>query len=272
MSGIDKAVILAAGLGNRISAVARDVPKPLLPLSGEPGSSPTFLDWHFRALERVGCKEAYFVGNARTFGTPLPTSTSMRSAWILNPTEDVSTSGSGHSTWFAWKSEHRILDGRSRVVLMDADVLYDPRAFEVLAAHPSPRSKTLVCTDFRNTQEEVLVFADPATPEVPRYHGKGMLETPMTERVRCVGEATGILLWEPADHDALARVTDWVVRYSTAKARSEHEDITQRMMLADRMHVAGLGPDVAFMECDTPDEYEVLTREMYPRLRATLGF
>ncbi len=269
---IDKAVVLAAGLGNRISAVARDVPKPLLPLSGVPGSAPTFLDWHFRALERAGCKELYFVGNPRTFGTPLPSSSTMKAAWILNPTEDVSTSGSGHSTWFAWKSEHAILDGRSRVVLMDADVLYDPRVFEILAAHPSRRSKTLVCTDFRNTQEEVLVFADPSAPEEPRLHGKGLLDTPMTESARCVGEATGILLWEPADHDALARVTDWVIRYSTAKTRSEHEDITQRMMLAGKMHVAGLDAGVAFMECDTPDEYEVLTRDMFPRLRATLGF
>jgi choline kinase len=269
---IDKAVVLAAGLGNRISAVSRDVPKPLLPLSGVPGSSPTFLDWHFRDLERVGCKEIYFVGNAKTYGTKLPESSSMRATWISNPTEDVSTSGSGHSTWFAWKSEHRILDGRSRVVLMDADVLYDPRVFEVLAKHPSKRSKTLVCTDFRNTQEEVLVFADPKTPEEPLYHGKGMLETPMTEKVVCVGEATGILLWEPEDHDALARTTDWVIRYSTAKTRSEHEDITQRMMLAGKMHVAGLDRSLPFMECDTPDEYDVLTKEMFPKLRGTLGF
>ncbi|MFO0640563.1 MAG: NTP transferase domain-containing protein [Polyangiaceae bacterium] len=270
---IDKAVILAAGLGNRISAVAKDVPKPLLPLSGEPGSHPTFLDWHFRALERAGCKEAYFVGNAKTFGTKLPESKTMKSAWILNPTEDVSTSGSGHSAWFAWKSEHSILDGKSRVVLMDADILYDPSIYEALAAGPSTGpSKTLVCTEFRDTQEEVLVFADPKAPSVPVMHGKGLLRTPMTEKLQCVGEATGILLWEPGDHAALAQVTDWVVRYSTAKARSEHEDITQRMMMAGRMQIAGFARHVPFMECDTPDEYHVLTTEMFPRLRGTLGF
>ena len=269
---IDKAVILAAGLGNRISAVAKDVPKPLLPLSGEPGSSPTFLDWHFRALERAGCKEAYFVGNAKTFGTTLPRSESMKATWILNPTEDVSTSGSGHSTWFAWKSEHAILDGKSRVVLMDADILYAPEIYAALAGDGTGPSKTLVCTEFRDTQEEVLVFADPKRPTEPVLHGKGLLRTPMTEHLTCVGEATGILLWEPGDHEALRQVTDWVIRYSTAKTRSEHEDITQRMMSAGRMQIAGFERSVPFMECDTPDEYAILTKEMFPRLRATLGF
>ena len=113
----------------------------------------------------------------------------------------------------------------------------------------------------------MLVFADPATPEVPRYHGKGMLETPMTASVRCVGEATGILLWEPGDHDALARVTEWVVRYSTAKARSEHEDITQRLMLADRV-TPSVFHELMFMECDSPEEYAVLTGDFFPKLRA----
>lgn len=272
-SGIDKAVILAAGLGNRISAVAKDIPKPLLPLSGEPGSSPTFLDWHFRALEKAGCKEAYFVGNAKTYGTKLPTSSTMRASWILNPTEDVSTSGSGHSAQFAWKSEHRILDGRSRVVLMDADVIYDPCIFQALAQGPKEGpSKTLVCTDFRDTQEEVLVFADPKAPTVPVLHGKGLLATPLSEKLQCVGEATGILLFEPGDHDALARTNDWVIRFSTAKTRSEHEDVTQRLMSAGRMQIAGFERSVPFMECDTPDEYTILTKEMYPRLRALLGF
>ena len=133
-------------------------------------------------------------------------------------------------------------------------------------------SKTLVCTDFRDTQEEVLVFADPKAPTVPVLHGKGLLATPLSEKLQCVGEATGILLFEPGDHDALARTNDWVIRFSTAKTRSEHEDVTQRLMSAGRMQIAGFERSVPFMECDTPDEYTILTKEMYPRLRALLGF
>ncbi len=269
---IHKAVILAAGSGNRISAVARNVPKPLLPLSGEPGSSPTFLDWHVRALSAAGVKEIYLVGNPRTFGNEVEAAGGAKVTWILNPTEEGAPTGSGHSTWFAWQSKHNILDGKSRVVLMDADILYDPSIYGILDAHPSPKSKTLVCSDYRHTNEEVLVFAKSNALDMPLFHGKGLLERPLPAGTQCIGEATGILLWEPIDHEALSRATDWTIRFSTAKVRSEHEDITQCMMLAERVAAVGFSRDLSFMECDTPEEYAVLTSEMYPKLRGLLGY
>jgi choline kinase len=266
MPTIDKAVILAAGLGNRISAVSRDVPKPLLPIDGQKGST-TFLDWHLQALHAHGCKEIYIVGNNVTFGTKLKAMETVKAEWILNPTTDLSTSGSGHSTWYAFGSKHGILDGKSRVVLMDADIIYDPTLFDTLANAPEAKSKTLVCSDYRHTHEEVLVFAEKSRPEVPRFHGKGLLDTPLVESCVCLGEATGILLFEPQDHATLKAVTDWQITFSTIKARSEHEDITQRMMLLDRMAAVKFGRDRLFMECDTPDEYRVLVDEVYPRLK-----
>lgn len=263
---IDKAVILAAGLGNRISGVSRDTPKPLLPIDGQKGSL-TFLDWHLFALSKAGVKEIYIVGNKVTFGTRLRAMEEVKAEWILNPTEDLSTSGSGHSTWYAWGSKHGILDGKSRVVLMDADIVYDMGLMGLLAASPPGKSKTLICSDYRHTHEEVLVFADERSPEAPLYHGKGLLETSLVAGCTCMGEATGILLFEPGDHGVLRDVTEWTIRFSTAKARSEHEDITQRMMLLGRMSAVRFGKEHLFMECDTPDEYRVLTEEVYPRLK-----
>jgi choline kinase len=265
MPKMDKAVILAAGLGNRISAVSKHTPKPLLPLDGNDGG-PTFLDWHIEHLSAVGVREIYLVGNKVTFGTKLRAAERRPVTWILNPTDDLSTSGSGHSTWFAWNSEHQILDDKSRVVLMDADILYDPALLELLATASGPESKTLICSDFRHTQEEVLVFADPKDSAVPRYHGKGLLGTKLVEGCTCLGEATGILLFEPNDHALLRDVTDWTIKFSTAKTRSEHEDITQRMMLLGRMRAVRFGKERLFMECDTPDEYQMLVKEMYPSL------
>ncbi len=268
MKNIDKAVILAAGLGNRISKIASDTPKPLLPLDGKAGS-PTFLDWHLWSLKKAGVSEIFIVGNKKTCGTKLLADKDVKVTWILNPTDDLSTSGSAHSAQFAWHSEHAILDGKSRVVLMDADILYEPSLFELLASAEDPRSKTLVCADYRLTNEEVMVFAD--AQGTPRLHGKGLLETPLTEGLACVGEASGILLWEAADHDALARTNDWVIGFATAKTRAEHEDVTQRMMTLGKVASVGFGRERAFMECDTPDEYAVLTSEMYPRLRSLLS-
>jgi choline kinase len=268
---IDKAVILAAGLGNRISKAAAGTPKPLLPIDGK---STTFLDWHLRALAKAGVKEIYIVGNKVTYEAKLAAreevSHTTRVAWILNPTEDLSTSGSGHSAWYAWHDDRNILDGRSRVVLMDADIVYEPRIYDLLKESASPRSKSLVCGDFRQTDEEVLVFSDEAPPCLPRLHGKGLLGTPLTQGLLCRGEATGILLFEPGDHALVRQVTDWVIRFSTAKTRSEHEDITQRMMTLGRIDLVPFGRDLLFMECDTPEEYALLTTELYPKIAARL--
>jgi choline kinase len=267
-AAIDKAVVLAAGLGNRISAVAQNTPKPLLPLDGKAGG-PTFLDWHVEHLAAVGVREIYLVGNKVTFGTKLraaPPRSGRPVTWILNPTEDLSTSGSGHSAWYAWGSEHGILDGKSRVVLMDADVLYEPSLLALLAGAEGPRSKTLICSDFRHTDEEVLVFADAQDETTPRLHGKGLLGTELAKGLTCLGEATGILLFEPGDHSLLRDATNWTIKFSTAKTRSEHEDITQRMMQKGAMTSVRFGKERVFMECDTPDEYQTLTREVYPSL------
>ena len=262
---IDKAIILAAGMGKRISKApeARATPKPLLPLDA---SGLTFIDWHLRALAAHGAREIYLVGSTVTFGTKVLAMEKVPATWIMNDFPG-DQSGSGHSTHLAFTSAHGILDGRSRVVLMDADVVYDPSLFAELAAAPGPRSKTLVCSKYRETDEEVMVFGD---AEGPRVHGKGLLGTPLVRGMRCLGEATGLLLLEPEDHALWLAAAAWCMKFSTAKTRSEHEDITQRLMLARALDVVSFDDDRRCMECDTPDEYDVVRAEMVPRWRPKL--
>jgi choline kinase len=176
--------------------------------------------------------------------------------------------GSGHSAHLAFVSEHAILDGRSRVVLMDADVVYDPMLLAEIAAGPPARSKTLVCGRYRDTGEEVLVFSD--ANGAPRVHGKGLLGSPMVQNRSCLGEATGILLLEPQDHDLWLRTAAWFMRFSTAGTRAEHEDITGWLLALGAIDAVVFEDDARFMECDTPDEYQVVRREMVPRWIATL--
>lgn len=264
---IDKAIILAAGMGKRISSApaAAGTPKPLLPLD-ETGL--TFLDWHLRSLAANGAKEIYLVGNSVTFGTRIAAMDKIEATWISNDFPG-DQSGSGHSTHLAFTSKHDILDGRSRVVLMDADVVYDPSLFADLASAPGPRSKTLVCSEFRETDEEVMVFGD-ERDGVARVHGKGLLGTPLVRGMKCLGEATGLLLLEPEDHALWRSAASWCMSFSTAKTRSEHEDITQRLMLARALDVVSFSDDERCMECDTPDEYDVVRAEMVPRWRPHL--
>lgn len=263
---IDKVVILAAGLGNRIAKVS-STPKPYLPLDGTPDGM-TFVDWHLDRFAARGVKEIYVVGNNATIQrVPRPRgSTVIRQ--VLNPSPDLSRSGSGHSTWYAFTSEHDILDGKSRVVLMDADIFYEPAVLDALdRGAPSGRSSTLVCSEFRESNEEVMVFGRGRDALV---HGKGLLGTGLIAGLESLGEATGMLLWEPGDHALLREATEWCMRYSTAKQFSEHEDITQRMMMAGRVEAVTFR-DLLFMECDTPDEYAFLTREYFPKVRARMG-
>jgi choline kinase len=253
---IDKAIILAAGMGKRIANAAggSQIPKPLLPL--DDSGALTFLDWHLRALRASGAREIFIVGSQATFGTKIP------ATWIMNDFPgDVS--GSGHSTHLAFTSEHDILDGTSRVVLMDADVVYDPSLFAELAQGESSSSKTLVCGRFRETDEEVMVFGDDRG--VPRLHGKGLLGTPMVKDLTCMGEATGLLLLEPADHAKWKGAAAWCMKFSTAKTRTEHEDITQRLLSMGTLDAVVFDDDSRCMECDTPDEYAVVRRDMVPR-------
>lgn len=264
MSGrIDKAVILAAGRGNRIAAAAAGTPKPLLPIDGRP-DGPSFLDWHIHCLTALGVGEIVLVGNQATYGRALPAMAGRPVRWVLNPTADLKTSGSAHSAAFAWPE---VLDGKSRVLLMDADVVYDPAVLARLADAQGPRSKILVHPDFRDTDEEVLVFADPAGPCL---QGKGLLGTPMVTALRCIGEATGLLLWEPGDHAALRAASDWALAFSTAKTRSEHEDVTNALLRAGRLDAVLCESASLFMEVDTPDEYTTLLAEVAPRLAALL--
>jgi choline kinase len=262
---IDKAIILAAGMGRRIAGASQaNTPKPLLPLDD---TGLTFVDWHLRSLMAHGAREIFLVGSTVTFGTRTQAMEKIPATWIMNDFPG-DQSGSGHSTHLAFTSEHGILDGESRVVLMDADVVYDPSVFADLANADGPRSKTLVCGRFRETAEEVMVFGDERG--VPRIHGKGLLGTPLVRGLRSLGEATGLLLLEPEDHAFWLAASTWCMQYSTAKTRSEHEDITQRLMLAGALDAVTFGDDARFMECDTPEEYVVVRGEMVPRWRTKL--
>jgi hypothetical protein len=78
------------------------------------------------------------------------------------------------------------------------------------------------------------------------------------------------LLLEPEDHAFWLAAATWCMRFSTAKTRSEHEDITQRLMTAGALDAVTFADGGRFMECDTPDEYEVVKRDMVPRWRPRL--
>lgn len=261
-----KAVILAAGLGNRLRKMGTGTPKPFVPIDRD-GMDFTFIDLHIHNLTTIGVREIYLVGNQVTFGREFAHDPEVRIHWILNPTDDLANSGSADSARHAWNSDFNILDGKSRVILMDADIAYTHHIMQMLVADDAPQSKTLVCKQMVDDSEEVLVFAQNG---IPRFHGKGLLNTPMTADLECLGEATGIVLFEPQDHAMLKAANNWMVQYSSAKTRIEHEDVTQMLMHKGLLRAVSFGQEYLFMECDTPEEYQLLLNELFPQIKKTL--
>ena len=225
---IDKAIILAAGMGKRIAASparGAQIPKPLLPL--DDSGKLTFLDWHLRALAAHGAREIYIVGSKATFGTKVAAMEQHPATWIMNDFPgDVS--GSGHSTHLAFTSEHDILDGKSRVVLMDADVVYDPSLFAELASGrpPALARRSCAAASARRTRRS---WSSATSAACLASTARACSKTPMVRDLTCMGEATGLLLLEPDDHATWLGASAWCMKFSTAKTRSEHEDITQRL-------------------------------------------
>jgi hypothetical protein len=97
----------------------------------------------------------------------------------------------------------------------------------------------------------------------------------------CLGEATGIVKFAPADH-ALARESiDWMVGdpsapagtgkrrgFSPARVGTEHEELTQRFMHYGRIRAVSFGEEIPFMECDDEKDYAKVRGSFYPALIA----
>ena len=265
---VHTAVILAAGRGNRIAAVG-STPKPLLPLSGH-NDDDTFLDFHLRQLASIGVQRIVIVGNNRTCHTPLRAQRELTERvqvqWVMNPTEDLSTSGSAHSLQFAWRDAADVLDGKHHVLFMDADIVYTRAGLLRLCDARVERSATLIAPRTAADSEEVVVFASSSSPNAAVRHGKGLHGTQIVAALEARGEATGIVRVAPRDHAFVRHATDWAIAFSTAKARSEHEDVTQLMMSAGLVDIVRLDEADLFMEVDTPADYARLQHEVHPAL------
>ena len=212
-------------MGKRIANApgGSQIPKPLLPL--DDSGKLTFLDWHLRALAAHGAREIYIVGSKATFGTKLAAMENIPATWIMN---DFPGDVTGQRPLDAPRVHERARDPRRQVARRLDGCRRRLRSLALRRARAEVGGlKTLVCGRFRETDEEVMVFGDERG--VPRLHGKGLLGTPMVRGPTCMGEATGLLLLEPADHATWLGAAAWCMKFSTAKTRTEHEDITQRL-------------------------------------------
>ncbi|MDP2307947.1 MAG: NTP transferase domain-containing protein [Pseudomonadota bacterium] len=280
MSPEFQAVILAAGRGSRLGAHTADLPKALLPIgprSLEDRTETSFLRRQVEVLRArgvgqitvvVGYRKETVLAELARWGSDVQV--------VVNPTPEIRTSGSLHSLQFAARSPHAVLDGTKQMLFMDADIVYDPSILDLLLGGPAENA-LLVSGVYVDGSEEVLVYG---TPERPRFLAKGLTEE-LAGATRRIGEAVGIVKLAPADHGLARRTLDWLLGdpdapegsaknlgFGPGRRGTEHEELTQRFMHYGRMQALVFGPELAFMEVDSPDEYARCRQEMYPRLLA----
>lgn len=273
-----QAVILAAGRGSRLVEHTREMPKALLPIGPRSLADATPTNFLRRQVEIlrelgvreivvvVGCLKQLILDEAKRWDLPL--------RFVVNPTEDMGTSGSLHSFQFAASSEHGVLDGTKQTLLMDGDIVYHRTALQLLLDAPE-QSSMLVSAAHRGDDEEVLVYG---SVERPRFLGKGLTPS-LVSNEGCLGEALGIVKFAPVDH-ALARESmDWMLGdpgaqpdtgrfrgFGPARRATEHEELTQRFMRYRKMRCVMVGEELPFMECDDAREYKKLRESFYPAL------
>lgn len=278
MSAPYEAVVLAAGRGSRLSEETDDRPKAILPIgrrSRDDATETNFLRRQVEQLYAAGvARVAVVVGYRRDQIAAEMERWPQKPHVVINPTPDIKISGSLHSFQFASRAGLGLLDGTHQTLLLDADIVYHRGVLQALLDAPE-QSALLISQQTLDDSEEVLAYG---TAEAPRFLGKGLTPA-LVGGAPCLGEATGIVKFAPADHPLARAAMDWMLGdpaapagtlehkgFGPAKRATEHEELTQRLMLLGRMRAVFFDSALPFMEVDSPEEYAALRDELYPAL------
>ncbi len=143
-------IVLAAGVGSRLRPLTDSCPKCLLPVGPE-GLLPRTL----RALESSGVSDCVLVtGHLRTMiedavrAIPL----SMPVRFVHNP--EFASTNNNASLWLAGT-----VVGGADILLLDSDILFDPRLLTLLIGSSAPDA-LLIRKDHKLGREEIKVILD----------------------------------------------------------------------------------------------------------------
>lgn len=242
------ALILAAGVGNRLGELGGDRPKSLLEFGGR-----SLLARHLDALAQIGVArltvcvgyrheaiEAELAAHAR-----IPVTTVLNSAY---------REGSVRSLWAA----RQALQQGHEVLLMDADVLYAPRLLATLAGSRHP-NVFLLDRDLPPGDEPVKIcvrdgriveFRKLPDPAIPFDYA---------------GESVGFFKFSAAAAAELAATTERYI--AQRREREAYEEAIRDMILAQSQPLAF--EDITgtpWIEIDFPDDVRRARDDILPRI------
>ncbi|MHC4342033.1 MAG: phosphocholine cytidylyltransferase family protein [Planctomycetota bacterium] len=250
-----KAILLAAGRGDRLGD--SELPKPLWEIGPRSLSDPTPVTILERQIERLQALEVDPIGVVVSWKKEMIRERLKDAGvfFIENTHPDLSQSGSAHSFRFAARSELGPLDGSEACLVLDADLVYESRVLEIIVWGKGG-TRMLVAPQTSDDSEEVRVYGVKGRP---RLLGKG-LDSPRTDGMELLGEATGVVRFEPGDHGRVRALLDDI------KISDEHESIAQALMDEDRMEVVAFKKGLLFSEADFRADFERIRTEIYPEI------
>lgn len=246
------------------------MPKPFAEIGGsalEDATSITLVGRQIDLLKEAGVAEiAVVVGYEQAKARA-----KLRGSGVIiveNTASDLAASGTAHSFQFAVRSLFNPLDGRTPCLLMDGDLVYERTVLRTIV-ESNVGSSLLVSPRAGGDAEEVRVYGCAGRP---RLMGKNLLP-PVIDGLDLLGEATGIIRFDPADHALVRELLDTLLGASTVSGRfgslgiaCEHEDLCQHLIDMGRLRAISFDPDVLFHEVDFQEDLEHVRREMYPQI------
>jgi choline kinase len=253
-----RAIILAAGRGSRLSqSQVYQLPKCLLKFGGV-----SLLERHLRLLQAVGVEEVVL---ALGFERSIIEAELERLVGLGLPRPEVFINE--RFTLGSVLTVHVVADAMRRggdVLLMDADVLYDSRIMQALAAGAAPSNRILIDRDFEAGDEPVKVCVRDGIPVELRKQLAADLQ------YDSIGESVGFFRF---DERAARRVAELVSGYvESGRSNLPHEEALRDLVL-ERSQVFQI-VDVTgapWIEIDFPADVERATREVLPQLLSRSG-
>ncbi len=230
------AVLLAAGVGSRLRPLTDAMPKCLLPLAGS-----TLLERTLRAFQGAGLERCILVTGYRAEmveDAVRRLGLSLALECIRNEQFDVTNNN--YSLWLAGTKA-----AGSGILLMDADILFDPALLPLILARPAPDA-LIVRSDGVLGAEEIKV--ELAGGVVKRI-GKEV------EPSRAAGESIGIEKFSASTALALFRILE------RRKERYEFYEASFQELIDQgaRLEAVDSG-GLACMEVDTPQDLAAADR------------
>ena len=270
--GFSTAIVLAAGAGRRLKPVA-DMPKALLPLSGQAGDE-RFVDYQLLTLAKAGAKAVVIVGTRAVVRAP------MRSILTLGPgvevrfvqiDEEPAIHGSAWSVVRALIEASDLVLGR-RIAVVEATTVASPSVLERLRDHDPSRSAVVVdgSATGRHTAE-TEAWVDPSEPGRVRRLGRGLEGAPVTEGWARAGIAPGLTAIAAEDVERFQRALIWGQAHTSGRGRFRVDEGLQLLAERGRLDAVSAGADDIIQAVRTVEDYARLTADIWPGLKARPG-